>query len=135
MNYIDTAPYYGQGSSEKILGKALKGIPREAYYIATKVGRYNLGETIDEQFDFSSKKTKESIDTSLSYLNLPFVDVLQIHDVEFADNLDVIFNETLPVVEEAKKQGKTRFIGFSGYPLDILKETALKAKGRFDVII
>lgn len=132
INYIDTAPYYGQGRSEKIIGKALKGIPRQAYYIATKVGRYDLG-SYEDQFDFSAERTKRSIDTSLGYLGLDYVDVLQIHDVEFAENLDVILNETLPAVEEARKQGKTKFIGFSGYPLNVLKEMALKAPGRFDV--
>lgn len=132
VNYIDTAPFYGQGRSEKIIGKALKGIPRKAYYIATKVGRYGLG-SYENQFDFSAKRTLASIDTSLGYLGLDYVDVLQIHDVEFAENLNVIVDETLPAVEEARKQGKTRFIGFSGYPLNVLKETVLKAPGRFDV--
>lgn len=131
INYIDTAPYYGQGRSEKIIGKALKDIPREAYYIATKVGRYGL--KIDEQFDFSAKRTTESIDTSLKYLGLDSVDILQIHDVEFAENLDIVINETLPAVEAARKQGKTKFIGVTGYPLNVLKEAILKAPGRFDV--
>merc|ERR1719187_1377720 len=36
INYIDTAPWYGQGRSERVLGMALKDIPRKAYYIATK---------------------------------------------------------------------------------------------------
>lgn len=132
INYIDTAPYYGQGRSEKIIGKALKGIPRQAYYIATKVGRYGLGN-YENQFDFSAKRTSASINTSLGYLGLDYVDVVQIHDVEFAENLDTIVNETLPAVEEARKQGKVKFIGFSGYPLNVLKEVVLKAPGRFDV--
>ena len=38
INYIDTAPWYGHGRSEEVLGQALKSIPRQAYYIATKVG-------------------------------------------------------------------------------------------------
>lgn len=96
------------------------------------MGRYGLG-SYENQFDFSAKRTKESIDISLGYLGLDYVDVLQIHDVEFAKNLDVIVNETLPAVEEARKQGKIKFIGFSGYPLNVLKEMVLKAPGRFDV--
>lgn len=131
INYIDTAPYYGQGRSEKILGKALKGVPRETYYIATKVARYGLN--IEDQFDFSAKRTMESIDTSLNYLGLDFIDIIQIHDVEFAENLDIVINETLPALEEARKEGKTRFIGITGYPLNVLKEAILKAPGRFDV--
>lgn len=136
INYIDTAPFYGDGRSEKIIGKALKGIPREAYYIATKVCRYgSFTNSYEEQFDFSAKRTKKSIDISLEYLGLDYVDLIQIHDVEFAPNLDMVVNETLPAVEEARKQGKARFIGFSGYPLNVLKETLLKAPGRFDVSI
>lgn len=96
------------------------------------MGRYDLG-SYEKQFDFSAERTKQSIDISLGYLGLDYVDVLQIHDVEFAENLDVIVNETLPAVEEAKKQGKLKFIGFSGYPLNVLKEMVLKAPGRFDV--
>lgn len=108
----------------------MKGIPREAYYIATKIGRYGPGPS---GFDFSAKKTKESVDISLSYLGLEYVDIIQIHDVEFAENLDIVVNEALPVLEELRVQGKVKFIGFSGYPLSPLKDTILKAPGRFDV--
>lgn len=87
----------------------------------------------ENQFDFTAKRTKESIDTSLGYLGLDYVDVIQIHDVEFAPSLDMVVNETLPAVEELREQGKARFIGFSGYPLETLKQTILKAPGRFDV--
>lgn len=132
VNYIDTAPYYGQGRSERIIGKALKDVPRKAYYIATKVCRYDLGG-YDNQFDFTAKRTKESIETSLKLLGLDYVDIVQIHDVEFAPSLDMVVNETLPAVEEAKKQEKLKYIGFSGYPLNALKQTILKAPGRFDV--
>lgn len=131
INYIDTAPFYGQGRSEKIIGKALKGVPRESYYIATKVARYGL--KIEDQFDFTAKRTTESINKSLEYLGLEYIDIVQIHDVEFADNLGIVINETLPAVEDAKKQGKVRFIGVTGYPLNVLKEAILKAPGRFDV--
>lgn len=130
INYIDTAPYYGEGRSERIIGKALKGIPREAYYIATKVARYSAGAF---GFDFSAKKTKESVDISLGYLGLDYVDIIQIHDVEFADNLDIVVNETLPAVEQARAEGKAKFIGVSAYPLNVLKEVISMAPGRFDV--
>lgn len=76
INYIDTAPFYGQGKSERIIGEALKGVPREAYYIATKVGRYELD--IAKQIDFSAKKTRESVTKSLELLGLPYVDVIQV---------------------------------------------------------
>lgn len=57
----------------------------------------------------------------------------QIHDIEFANSLDQIINETLPTLEEIVKEGKARFIGVTGYPLKILKEAILRAPGRFNV--
>lgn len=76
INYIDTAPYYGQGRSEEVLGMALKNIPRSAYYVATKVGRYET--TFERMFDFSAKKTRASIEKSLELLGLEYVDVIQV---------------------------------------------------------
>lgn len=58
---------------------------------------------------------------------------LQIHDVEFAETLDPVINEALPTLEALVKEGKVRFIGVTGYPLNVLKEAILRAPGRFDV--
>lgn len=77
VNYIDTAPWYGQRESEQVLGRALKDVPREAYYIATKVGRYEL--ELSKQFDFSARKTRDSIDASLTRLGLTYVDLIQVY--------------------------------------------------------
>jgi len=126
INYIDTAPWYGQGVSEETLGKCLKDIPRKAYYIATKVGRYEKDPKL--MFDFSAEKTKESIKTSLEKLGLDYVDVLQIHDIEFAPSIDYLIRETLPALQEAVKEGKAKFIGVTGYPVKTLAEFVSKAK-------
>ena len=108
VNYIDTAAAYGAGKSECMVGKALKGIPREIYNIATKVGRFSLDPA---EFDFSYDRTIESLDNSLRNLGLPYVDVIQAHDVEFAPSIDFVLNETLPALEMAREQGKARYIG------------------------
>lgn len=76
INYIDTAPFYGQGRSEEVLGMALKGIPRSAYYIATKVARYE--NNYEGMFNHSAKKTRESVEKSLKLLGLDYVDVIQV---------------------------------------------------------
>ncbi|XP_055549124.1 uncharacterized protein LOC129732338 [Wyeomyia smithii] len=102
INYIDTAPYYGQGRSEEILGVALKDIPRQTYYIATKVGRYEFD--YKHMFDYSAKKTCESVEKSLKLLGVKRLDVVQIHDIEFASNLNVIINETLPALEQLRAE-------------------------------
>lgn len=76
INYIDTAPFYGQGRSEEVLGMALKDVPRETYYIATKVGRYE--KNFEKMIDFSAKKTRESVEKSLRLLGLDYVDIIQV---------------------------------------------------------
>ncbi|XP_030572205.1 L-galactose dehydrogenase [Drosophila novamexicana] len=133
INYIDTAPWYGQGRSEEVLGKALRDVPREAYYIATKVARYELD--YEHMFDFSAQKTRESVEKSLQLLGLDYVDVIQIHDIEFAENLEIVLNETLPTLEQLVKEGKAKFIGLSAYPISVLKECISRAEGRFDTVL
>ncbi|XP_055542441.1 uncharacterized protein LOC129728084 [Wyeomyia smithii] len=133
INYIDTAPYYGQGRSEEILGVALKDVPRQAYYIATKVGRYETDYR--RMFDYSAKKTRESVEKSLKLLGVKCLDVVQIHDIEFVSDLNKIINETLPALEQLKAEDKLRYIGVSAYPIDVLKEVISRAPGRFDTVL
>nr|XP_033323562.1 L-galactose dehydrogenase-like isoform X1 [Megalopta genalis] len=120
INYIDTAPWYGLGRSETLIGKALKGIPRQAYYIATKVGRYELN--YENMFDFSKEKTRKSFKNSLDLLGLDYVDVIQVHDIEFAANLDVVITQTLPELSRQVADGKAKFIGITAYKVSSLKE-------------
>jgi len=117
INWVDVSPYYGITKAEETLGHALLelNIPRESYYIATKCGRYG-----EKDFDFSPARITSSIDESLKRLNLDYVDLLQCHDIEFAD-LDFILNETLPALRKLKESGKVKNIGITGYPLKIFK--------------
>lgn len=55
------------------------------------------------------------------------------HDVEFAESLDPVINEALPELEAIVKEGKARFIGVTGYPLNVLKNAICMAPGRLDV--
>jgi L-galactose dehydrogenase len=55
INIIDVSPFYGYTRAETVLGKALKGIPRDRYYLGTKVGRYG-----DNEFDFSAERVVRS---------------------------------------------------------------------------
>jgi aryl-alcohol dehydrogenase-like predicted oxidoreductase len=117
INFLDVSPYYGLTKAETVLGKALKSIPRDTYFLATKLGRY--GDSF-EKFDFSEKRVFSSIEESLQRLNVDYVDVLQCHDIEFS-NLDQIVHETIPALRKAQKQGKARFIGITGLPLNIFR--------------
>jgi L-galactose dehydrogenase len=123
INYIDVAPYYGATRAETVLGKALHGIRRGRYYLATKVGRYGTGD-----FDYSAERIVQSVDESLRRLGVDYVDVIQCHDIEFTTP-DVILNETLPALHRVVDAGKARFIGITGLPLRnfpaILERTAV----------
>ena len=113
MNFIDTSPFYGRGMSEVLLGVALKNIPRDSYYLGTKLGRYDANH-----FDFSASRVVESVDVSLHRLGVDHLDICLCHDIEYVD-MQQIVDETLPALRKIQEQGKVRFIGISGYPMNI----------------
>ena len=127
MNYIDTAAYYGRGMSEIMLGRVLPEIPRESYVLSTKLGRY-----APQHFDFSARRVHESIDISLERMQLEHLDIVFCHDIEFV-SLDQIVQETIPALREEVAKGKVRFIGVSGYPMNIFHEMLDQAD--LDVIL
>ena len=113
MNFIDVSPYYGATRAETVLGRALAGIPRGRYLLATKVGQYG-----DGQFDFSASRITHSLDESCARLGVDHIDLLQCHDIEFAD-LNQIVDETLPALVRLREQGRIGHIGITGLPLKI----------------
>lgn len=115
LNFIDTSPFYGRGMSEVLLGIALREVPRDRYTLCTKLGRYDL-----EHFDFSAKRVAESVDVSLHRLGTDHLDIVLCHDIEFVE-MQQIVDETIPALRTAQRQGKVRFIGFSGYPQKIFR--------------
>ncbi len=115
INFIDVSPFYGLTRAESVLGKALRDIPRDRYYLATKVGRYG-----DNDFDFSAKRIAASVDESLGRLGVDYVDLIQAHDIEYG-NLQQIVEETLPSLRDIQHAGKARFVGITGYPLRIFE--------------
>lgn len=115
LNFIDTSPFYGRGMSEVLLGLALKGVPRESYLLGTKLGRYDRAH-----FDFSAKRVEESVDVSLHRLGVEHLDIMLCHDIEFVE-MQQIVDETLPALRKIQQQGKVRFIGISGYPMNIFR--------------
>ena len=115
LNFIDTSPFYGRGLSECLLGHALKGIPRDQYYLGSKLGRYDAN-----QFDFSARRVVESVDVSLHRMGVEYLDIMLCHDIEFVE-MSRIVEETLPALREVQRQGKVRFIGISGYPMNIFR--------------
>ena len=113
VNFIDVSPYYGATRAETVLGRALRGIARDRYHLATKVGQYGEGE-----FDFSAARVTRSLDESCARLGVDYVDLLQCHDIEFA-SLDQIVGETIPALLALRHAGRIGHIGITGLPLRI----------------
>lgn len=106
INFFDTANSYSDGSSEEIVGRALKAFARrEEIVVATKVyfPLSNLSQGL------SRKNIMQSIDDSLRRLDMEYVDLLQIHRWDYETPLE----ETLEALSDVVKAGKARYIGAS----------------------
>lgn len=122
VNFIDTAPKYGSGESERRIGKALKGL-RDQIVIASKATRFDMS------YDYDT--TIRSVEESLQRLDTDYIDLLQIHDVE-TQSYDLIMNETIPALEKLRQDGKIRFLGVSTRVLPLMM-TYMRTE-KFDAI-
>ncbi len=127
INLIDVSPYYGETRAETMLGDVLKGVARDRYLIATKVGRYG-----NSDFDFSAERVMRSAEKSMGRIGVEHIDILQCHDIEYG-SIDQIVNETLPALNKLKEQGKVGFVGVTGLPLEIF--TSVLDRATIDVIL
>lgn len=118
LNFIDVSPYYGHYKAETVLGKALKELPRESFILSTKVGRY--GKDGINTWDYSAKRAKESVYESMKRLNIDYIDLINVHDIEFAD-LHQVVNETLPALVELREKGVVGHVGITDLQLENLK--------------
>jgi len=118
VNFIDVSPYYGHLKAETVLGKALKQIARSKYYLSTKVGRY--GKDGVNQWDYTAAKAVASVYESMERLNTGYIDLINVHDIEFAD-LEKVCNETLPALVELREKGIVRHVGITNLTLRHLK--------------
>jgi len=114
INFIDVSPYYGHLKAEIVLGKALKNIDRSRYYLSTKVGRY--GRDGLNCWDYSARKSKASVYESMERLHVDYIDLINVHDIEFAD-LEQVCNETLPVLVDLRNAGIVRHVGITNLNL------------------
>ncbi|MBE6190731.1 MAG: aldo/keto reductase [Rikenellaceae bacterium] len=118
MNFIDVSPYYGHYKAETVLGKALRNVPRDKYYLSTKVGRY--GKDGVNTWDYSAKRAQESVYESMERLGIDHIDLINVHDVEFAD-LNQVVNETLPALVELREKGIVSHVGITDLQLENIK--------------
>ena len=115
INFIDVSPYYGHLKAETVLGKALKDIHRDKYYLSTKVGRY--GKDGKNIWDYSAKRATESVYESMERLNIDYIDLINVHDVEFQGDMEgglqKVVDETLPALVELRDKGIVRHVGIT----------------------
>ena len=123
INFIDVSPYYGHLKAETVLGKALKDIPREKYYLSTKVGRY--GHNGVNTWDYSAKRAQESVYESMERLNVDYIDLINVHDIEFQGDMEgglqLIVDETLPALVELRDKGIVKHVGITDLQPENLK--------------
>ena len=115
ITFFDTSAYYGRTLSETRLGQALVG-QRQNVILATKGGRIDRDE-----FDFSTDGILNMCAASLRRLQTDYLDIYQLHDIEFGDPNQII-NEAIPALQQLQQEGKVRFIGVTGYPLPLLRQ-------------
>ena len=115
INFIDVSPYYGHEKAETVLGKALRQVARDRYVLSTKVGRY--GKDGVNTWDYSAERVTRSVYESMERLGVDYIDIINVHDVEFqADlpgGLQKVVDETLPALTELKRQGVVGHVGIT----------------------
>ncbi|MEV4243752.1 aldo/keto reductase [Streptosporangium canum] len=123
---FDTAPHYGLGLSERRLGAALAGRPRDSYTLSTKVGRllvpapaggpagrddqgFDVPADLRRVWDFSRDGVRRSLEESLERLGLDTVDIVLIHDPD--DHWEQAVSEAYPALAELRDQGVVKAVG------------------------
>ena len=123
INFIDVSPYYGHLKAEMVLGKALKDIQRDRYVLSTKVGRY--GQDGVNTWDYSAERVTRSVYESMERLNVDYIDIINVHDVEFQGDLpgglQKIVDETLPALVKLRKEGVVGHVGITDLQPENLK--------------
>lgn len=119
INIFDTAPIYGLGHSEEVLGKTL-GTKRKNVIIATKVGlTWKKGKAFEKFTDSSPANISREIDESLKRLKTDYIDLYQIH----WPDPNTPIEDTLSTMEELRRAGKIRCIGCCNFPLELLRDS------------
>ena len=123
INFIDVSPYYGHYKAETVLGKALREILRDKYYLSTKVGRY--GKDGVNTWDYSAKRATESVFESMKRLNVDYIDLINVHDIEFQAAMDgglqKVVDETLPALVRLREKGVVGHVGITDLQPENLK--------------
>ena len=119
VNWIDTAPFYGWGKAEEIVGKAVKE-RREEVYIFTKCGTIPDGKGGSTE-NLKPDMIKREVEASLGRLQTDYIDLLQFHDADPTTPVE----DSWRALQELIRVGKVRYGGLSNHTVDLI-ERALK---------
>ena len=120
INFIDTANVYSGGRAEEFLGEVLADRPRDSYVLATKL----FFPMSENDRGLSRQQVLKQIDASLARLRTDYVDLYQCHRYDW----DTPLEETMEALSEVVRAGKARYLGFSEWPAEKIKE-ALELPG------
>ena len=119
VNIIDTAPIYGCGYSEEVVGEAIKGLDRSKLIISTKCGLV-WGENAPQGGrDCRAENIMREVDDSLRRLGIDYIDIYYVHKPDF---IGTPFEETMGAMMKLKEMGKIGHIGLSNFSIDKMKE-------------
>jgi aryl-alcohol dehydrogenase-like predicted oxidoreductase len=114
INFVDTANIYGRGAAETFLGEVLAPRPRDSYVLATKL----FFPMTESDRGLSRAQIEKQLDASLKRLRTDHVDLYQCHRYDEETPLE----ETMAALTDAVRSGKTRYIGFSEWPVEKISE-------------
>jgi aryl-alcohol dehydrogenase-like predicted oxidoreductase len=115
VNWVDTAPFYGWGRAERIVGEALRG-RREQVCVFTKVGTLPDGQGGSRE-DLSPASIRSEVESSLRNLRTDHIDLYQFHDPDPTTPIE----ESWATMQALIQQGKVRFGGLSNHPVDLIE--------------
>jgi aryl-alcohol dehydrogenase-like predicted oxidoreductase len=118
INWIDTAPFYGWGRAEQIVGNALRG-KRDRVYVFTKCGTLRTADGGWSE-NLRPQSIRQEIESSLRNLQMDYVDLYQFHDPDPGTPIE----ESLAAVDKLIQQGKVRYVGLSNHPCDLIQRAA-----------
>jgi len=159
---FDTAPHYGNGLSERRIGDALRAHPRDAFVLASKVGRLLSPDAaaaraqhgyvdvlpFTQRWDYGAAGVRRSVEDSLQRLGMARLDVVYVHDCDAATHGAAaaavrrrVIDEALPALQQMKREGLVRAVGLGvndvAIVLDVLREAeidALMLAGRYSLL-
>lgn len=122
INYFDVAPAYGGTRAETVLGRALRGVPRDRFYLSTKVGKYtNPASYGEDTFDYSRDRIRSSLDESAARLGVDYFDIVHLHDIEYQGRRHVewALKEGVEALQELRREGRIGAVSFGIHPVDL----------------